>query len=206
MAVPPPLSLAWGAQNLRQPSKGMEMDTLTTRAASAATLPTPASWASRVGKAVLVAWLASLPLTLTTPANAAMDQISGVAFLDGTANQCDAAPADFEDFTLVMTGDLEGCLYTKIETARSTPSGVYLETGEEVFVGTLDGGREGTFTTTYKFEAKFNPDGSEVHGRCQHPIVDGSGTGGFEGAKGRLNFKDVVETGEYVYRGHIEVG
>ena len=180
------------------------MDTPKVRAASAATLAKPASWASRAGKAVLVAWLASLPLTLTTPANAAVDQLSGVGVLDGTANQCDAAPAGFEDFTLVMTGNLVGCLYTKIETARSTPSGVYLETGQEVFVGTLNGGDEGTFTTTYKFEAKFNPDGSEVHGRCQHPIVDSSG--GFEGATGRLDFKDVVETGEYLYRGHIEVG
>ncbi len=69
----------------------------------------------------------------------------------------------------------------------------------------LNGGPVGTFTTTYKFEAKFAPDGSEIHGRCQHPIVDGSGTGGFEGASGRLNFKDIVETGEYLYKGHIDV-
>lgn len=174
------------------------MDTLTTRATSS----------RRVIKAALVASLASLPLTLTTPAHAAMEQISGVGVLAG-ANQCGAAPAafgDFTDFTLVMTGNLEGCLYTNIETARSTPSGVYLETGEEIFVGSLNGGPEGTFTTTYKFEAKFAPDGSEIHGRCQHPIVGGSGTGGFEGASGRLNFKDIVETGEYVYKGHIDVG
>jgi hypothetical protein len=134
-----------------------------------------------------------------------MDQISGVGLLD-TANQCnDAVASDFTDFTLVMTGDLDGCLYTNIETARTTPSGMYLETGEEIFVGSLNGGPLGTFTTTYKFEAKFAPDGSEIHGRCQHPIVDGSGTGGFEGASGRLNFKDIVETGEYVYKGHIDV-
>jgi len=111
------------------------------------------------------------------------------------------------DFTLVMTGDLEGCLYTNIETAKTTPSGVYLETGEEIFVGSLNGvGVAGTFTTTYKFEAKFAPDGSEIHGRCQHPIVDGSGTGGFEGASGRLNFKDIVETGEFLYKGQVDVG
>jgi hypothetical protein len=51
--------------------------------------------------------------------------------------------------------------------------------GEEIFVGTLDG-EDGTFTTTYKFESKWDPDvstGSEVHGRCQHKIVEGSGTG-----------------------------
>ena len=38
----------------------------------------------------------------------------------------------------------------------------------------------GTFTTTYKFESKWDPDavsGVELHGRCQHPIAKGSGTG-----------------------------
>jgi hypothetical protein len=83
---------------------------------------------------------------------------------------------------------------------------VYLETGQEIFVGSLDEGPVGTFTTTYKFESKIAPDGSEIHGRCQHPIVDGGGTGGFEGASGQLNFKDDVETGEFLYKGHIDVG
>ena len=32
----------------------------------------------------------------------------------------------------------------------------------------------------------------EVFGRCQHPIVDGSGTGVFDGVSGRLDFKDVI--------------
>lgn len=183
------------------------MDTLTTTTASTTTVREPAIWAARAIRAALVASLASVPLTLTTPANAVMDQISGVGVLD-TADQCnDAVGSDFMDFTLVMTGDLEGCLYTNIETAKTTPSGVYLETGEEIFVGSLNGvGVAGTFTTTYKFEAKFAPDGSEIHGRCQHPIVDGSGTGGFEGASGRLNFKDIVETGEFLYKGQVDVG
>ena len=181
------------------------MDTPTTTIASTATVREPGSWAKRVGKAALVLSLASLPLTLTTPAQAAMEHISGVGVLP-VANQCNDAPTGFDQFILVMTGSLEGCLYTDIVTARSTPSGAYLETGQEIFVGSLNGGPEGTFTTTYKFEAKFAPDGSEIHGRCQHPIVDGSGTGGFEGASGRLNFKDIVATGEAVYKGHIDLG
>jgi hypothetical protein len=184
----------------------MDMDTLTTTTSSTTTVPHLARWAARASTSALVASLACVPLTLTTPANAAMDQISGVGVLD-TTNRCnDAVGNDFMDFTMVMTGDLEGCWYTNIETARTTPSGMYLETGAEIFVGSLNGGPVGTFTTTYRFEAKFAPDGSEIHGRCQHPIVDGSGTGGFEGASGRLNFKDIVETGEYRYKGHIDVG
>ena len=44
-----------------------------------------------------------------------------------------------------MTGSLDGCWYTNVETAKDNgaPSGVYLETGREVFVGSLNGGPEG---------------------------------------------------------------
>lgn len=183
----------------------MDMD-MTTATATTTRVREPANWAARAIKATLVASLVTAPLTLATPATAAVDRISGVGVLDTTSQCNDAVGSDFLDFTMVMTGDLEGCWYTNIETVKTTPSGVYLETGQEIFVGSLNGGPVGTFTTTYKFEAKFAPDGSEIRGRCQHPIVDGSGTGGFEGASGRVDFKDIVETGEYVYRGHIDLG
>lgn len=144
--------------------------------------------------------------SLQAPANAATDQISGVGVLDA-AGECGPPPSgyeDFDDFTMVLTGDLDGCWYSRIETTKTTPSGVYLESGEEVFVGSLNGGPEGTFATTYKFESKWDTDGSEIHGRCQHPIVAGSGTGAFEGATGRVDFKDEVTTGQYFYRGHVK--
>jgi len=151
-----------------------------------------------------------LLVALSAPASAATNQISGVAVFD-TEGVCLPAPAGYEDFTQVMTGSLAGCWYTNIETQKDNgaPSGVYIESGKEIFVGTLNGGPKGTFTTTYQFESKWDPDvstGSEVHGRCQHPIVAGSGTGGFEGATGRVDFKDQVTTGEFFYRGHIELG
>ncbi len=107
-----------------------------------------------------------------------------------------------------MRGSLDGCLYTHVETARTTPSGAYVETGEELFVGRLDGGPAGTFTTTYKFHAKLDDEGAEVRGFCQHPIVSGSGTGGFANATGRVQFKDIIIIGEpfsAVYRGHIKL-
>jgi hypothetical protein len=145
-------------------------------------------------------------------ASSATTQISGVGVFD--AGACPAPPAGYEDFIsypgIAMTGSLEGCWYTKVVTSRDngTPSGVYQERGEEVFVGSFDGGSQGTFTTTYNFSSKWEPDvtnGSEVRGRCQHPIVAGSGTGGFEGATGRLDFKDDVATGDYFWRGHISL-
>jgi hypothetical protein len=152
--------------------------------------------------------IVGLITALSAPAAAATTRISGVGTFD-SAGVCPGPPAgygDFTDFTIVMTGSLEGCWYTKVLTSKETPSGVYLETGEEVFVGRLDGGPQGTFTTTYRFESKFAPDGSEIHGRCQHPLAAGSGTGGFAGATGRVDFKDDVVTGELFYRGHIKLG
>jgi hypothetical protein len=141
-----------------------------------------------------------------------LEQISGVGVFDAVA--CPAPPTGYEDFVsypgIAMRGSLEGCWYTKVVTTRDNgaPSGVYQERGEEVFVGSFDGGPEGTITTTYNFSSQWEPDvtnGSEVRGRCQHPIVAGSGTGGFEGATGRLDFKDDVATGDYFWRGHISL-
>lgn len=152
-----------------------------------------------------------LPMSLVAPANAAgTTQISGVGVYE-TAGECGPPPEEFADYPgLILTGNLEGCLFTdrQTETDHGTPSGIYLETGREMFVGSIDG-EDGTFTTTYKFESKWSPDvstGVEVKGRCQHPIVSGSGTGGFAGATGRLDFKDEVSTGQYFYRGHITLG
>ena len=166
----------------------------------------------KIERLVLFAVLAGLMVVLPAQAGAATDRLSGVGVFD-TTGACPEPPAgyeDFTDFTMVMTGSLEGCWYTKVVTAtdNGSPSGVYQERGEEVFVGSLNGGPEGTFATTYKFTSKWDPDvstGSEVHGRCEHPIVAGSGTGGFEGATGRVDFKDDVVTGEFIYRGHISL-
>jgi hypothetical protein len=129
-------------------------------------------------------------------------QISGVAFFADTGDCDDPEGAD-ADIALIMTGDLEGCLYTFIETAESSPSGTYRETGTETFVAS-DG--VSMFETTYRFEAKYEDvtdPATEIFGRCQHPIVEGSGTGIFEGVSGRLDFKDDVEAGNFLYRGHL---
>ncbi|MEO6654062.1 MAG: hypothetical protein ABIP17_15550 [Ilumatobacteraceae bacterium] len=114
----------------------------------------------------------------------------------------------FSEFTLTMeagNGDLVGCWYTDtLIVVQETTSGVYQERGTETFIGCLtDGVTCGTFSTTYKFTAKFAADGSEIRGRCEHPIVSGSGTGDFEGVTGRVDFKDDVVTGEFNYRGHL---
>jgi hypothetical protein len=112
------------------------------------------------------------------------------------------APADTGDYpVLVLEGSLVGCWYTYVETAKSTPSGSYQETGTELFVGCLNGTTCGTFTTTYTFTGKFAASGEEIHGRCQHPVT--GTTGGFAGMSGVIQFKDDVDTGIFYYRGNI---
>jgi hypothetical protein len=141
------------------------------------------------------------------PENAGATQISGVGFF------AEVADCDFDsqgaDFALLLTGDLEGCLYVFVESSDCSPSGTYREEGRELFVGMYKG-ESGTFSTNYKFEAKYEGCseegfflGAEIFGRCQHPIKSGSGTGVFDGVKGRLDFKDDIETGELPYRGHL---
>jgi hypothetical protein len=135
-------------------------------------------------------------------------QISGIAFFDegGTCDDPDPE-GEVPNFALIMTGDLEGCLYTFVDSAKSSPSGTYRETGTERFVATEeDGTVVGTFETTYRFEAKYEDvtdPATEIFGRCQHPIVEGSGTGIFEGVSGQLFFKDDVEARNFLYRGHL---
>src|SRR5215210_1706541 len=148
-----------------------------------------------------------LALILAAPAALAggATQISGVGVFDDPPPQavCND-PLDPEDpvpnYALVMTGDLEGCLYTFVETAVSSPNGTYRETGTELFVAS-DG--SGTFETTYRFEAKYDLAGGEIFGRCQHPIVEGSGTGIYEGVSGRIDMKDDIVEVNFPYRGHL---
>jgi hypothetical protein len=133
-------------------------------------------------------------------------QISGDASFDKVPPEAPVcAPVPGYEYALVMNGAFKGCLYTHVKTAVSSPSGTYRETGTERFVGSYLN-RPGTFKTTYRFEAKYEDVANlsgEIFGRCQHPIVEGSGTGVFEGVSGILLFKDEVETGTFFYRGHL---
>jgi hypothetical protein len=114
--------------------------------------------------------------------------------------------------TNAMAGSLVGCWYTDTFNVISiTPSGVIHATGSEHFVGCLDISRQGdctrpdptgTLALTYTFEFKQDPvTQHEIWGHCEHQIV--SGTGGFAGATGRIDFRDNVLNGTSAYRGHI---
>ncbi|MCP9236223.1 hypothetical protein [Lewinella sp. JB7] len=142
-----------------------------------------------------------------TYANAGATQIDGIGFFADIAD-CDYT-AEGADYSIQLTGDLEGCLYVFVSDYACSPSGTYREEGREYFVGTYLGDA-GTFWTDYKFEGKYegcSPDGfflgAEIFGRCQHPIARGSGTGIFTDVRGRLDFKDDVEAGNFPFRGHL---
>ena len=135
-------------------------------------------------------------------------QVSGIGYL-AVAGECEPL-LEGAAYVINMTGDLTGCHYVFIEDYECSPSGTYRETGWEYFVGTYKG-EAGTFRTTYRFESKYEgcaadgaPLGAEILGRCQHPIVKGSGDGVFEGVTGRLDFKDDIEAGNFPYRGHLK--
>ena len=149
--------------------------------------------------------LISVALTVSSPVVAeGATRIAGVAFF-ATASECSDEEGFGSDFALKMTGDLEGCHYVFIADWTCSPSGTYRETGTEIFVGVYNG-QVGTFETTYLFTAKLEscPDlATEIWGRCQHPIVRGTGIDGFEGVTGRFDIKDDIDAGNFPYKGHL---
>lgn len=130
-------------------------------------------------------------------------QISGISYWPNEGECTDPQGAG-ADYAVTMTGDLTGCHYTFVEVAVCSPSGAYNETGHEIFVGEYHG-EFGTFETTYRFTAKYNncDDFVEQVGRCQHPIIEGSGTGVFYGVTGRLDLRDDIAAGNFPYIGHL---
>lgn len=156
----------------------------------------------------LTAAAAALVLaTVTMPASAGTMQVSGIGAFNMTCQPpAGSPPADLGDYPPVdLIGSLDGCWYTYVSASKFNPSGTYIEQGTEIFVGCLNGTACGTFETTYTFTAKYVDDSftEEIHGRCHHPIV--GGTGDFAGVKGVINFKDDVVNLKYDYRGHISL-
>jgi len=153
-----------------------------------------------------LAIVAFISVASTAPSPALAEGATQISGVGSYAESCDPESVEGADYAILMTGDLQGCLYTSIETAQNSPSGTYRETGTELFVGSTSEGA-GTFETTYRFEAKYEDPtdpATEIFGRCQHPIVVGSGTGVFEGVSGILLFKDDIEAGNFPYRGHLQ--
>ena len=142
-----------------------------------------------------------------TPASAGTTHVSGIGVFN---SECQAPvgspPADPGDYTPIdLSGSLTGCWYTYISASQFNPSGTYSEHGTETFVGCLNGLACGTFETVYTFTGKYVDDTfmEEIHGRCEHRIV--GGTGDFAAAKGVILFKDDVVNLKFDYRGQISL-
>ena len=156
--------------------------------------------------ALVVGALISVVFTVTSPALAGgATQISGIGLFD-VLGDCNDPEGAGSDFAIKMTGDLEGCKYVFVETFECMPSGTYIETGTEIYVGSGYEGDYGTFSMTFRFTAKYEDCPNlvgPIFGRCQHPIIAGSGTHDYEGVTGRLDFKEDIEAGNSPYRGHL---
>ena len=131
-------------------------------------------------------------------------QITAVNYLD-PGDQCGEeiynSAGEEPALRTLMEGDLEGCLYVFPETYSCSANGVYVEDGMEIYVGSGRAGDDGTFETTYRFVANFDSEEecntftNQIRGRCQHPIVAGSGTGDYRGVTGKFQMTDNVEEG-----------
>jgi hypothetical protein len=103
------------------------------------------------------------------------------------------------DYAILMTGDLEGCLSTFVESFKCKQLAdydLYLEKGREVFIGTLHG-KQGSFTTDYTFDAAYAKgycksfdSTQEVGGGCIHTIRRGRGA--FKNVEGVIKIIDVI--------------
>ena len=161
-------------------------------------------------KLVRVVVLVLALVALTLPAHAAgagTTQVSGIGvFNDECQPPAGSPPSDLGDYPPIdLSGSLDGCLYTYVSSSQFNPSGTYIEKGTEIFVGCLNGTTCGTFETTYTFTAKYVDDtfAQEIHGRCQHSIV--GGTGDFAEAKGVILLKDDVVNLKFDYKGQISL-
>ena len=95
-----------------------------------------------------------LVTALSAPVSAAGTiQISGSGYYDDAAGtECGVPPAGFDSYAgLVLSGDLEGCLYTDVLGSKfhEAPSGIYIETGRELIVASLNGAPVATFATPW---------------------------------------------------------
>jgi hypothetical protein len=163
----------------------------------------------RIKLTLLVGFAAAVAVVaVQAAAGAGATVVRGDQLLAGASNCPNADP-----FTYRMAGDLVGCWYTDSgEVRNATPSGAVMVSGTEHFVGCLNtngnqtcdqGEPYGTFNTTYTFTSKYAATGKEIHGRCHHPIV--GGTGGFAGASGELSFTDIPSEGRFPYHGPIRL-
>jgi hypothetical protein len=151
--------------------------------------------ASRLSTAAAVA-----SLTLLTPAGAAYasgtTQVSGLMVWDG-GGSCTQDPSG--NGAYVVAGGLVGCWYLSTIVLEQQQNSSYRYSGTELFVGCL-GEKCGRLHTTFTFTAQYAADGTELHGRCHHPIT--SGEGGLAGASGVINMHDNPD-GSVDYAGHV---
>jgi hypothetical protein len=157
---------------------------------------------TNVIRAVVALAIITGPVSVALPAGAAGQAVvvSGV-LSPPNGTECPLEAGDLG--ALVATGSLEGCWYlvTQVVDHANDNGGGFRAHGTERFAGCL-GERCGNFFTTFTFTAKFAADGTEIHGRCHHPVV--AGDGGFAGITGNIEMHD-EPNGCVLYNGELRL-
>jgi hypothetical protein len=162
--------------------------------------------------AIVPAVVAAMAVSLAAPAGAGIEHVSGVQSVPNTCS----GPVPGEAGN-AMAGSLVGCWITDTFVWRhgypNEQTGALRATGTEHFVGCLDvdgdgscggGNPSGTLGFTFNYQGKWDYDHNVlIWGRCEHPIVSGSGA--FTGATGRIHFVDDPASGTASYAGHVRL-
>jgi hypothetical protein len=161
--------------------------------------------ARTLGTALAAAALLAIGLTASaTAAGSGAVVVQGIQEHIGTCGNEAYGPDGYK-----MDGDLEGCWWiTGFDNKSAFGKHNLIATGTEHFEGWLFG-QWGTFETTYTYTAKFDgawdEGAAEIHGRCHHPVTQGTGV--FAGVHGEISFHDDLSGADpqYPYWGPLQL-
>src|SRR4051794_326382 len=113
-----------------------------------------------VGVAAVPVLSTAVPVAASTTAAASTVRVAGTAVVDTSFLPAPKMGYDEPFPPLRLSGSLDGCWYTHIDKSwdLGPPTGLYFEVGREIFVGSINHGQPGSFSTVYAFESRWDPD------------------------------------------------
>lgn len=110
------------------------------------------------------------------------------------------------DYTFGLQGDITGCVYGwLISEEYNEETGEYQSRDHEIWDVSV-AGMSGSWESNESFYAGYDPaTGDQLWGGCEHPIIEGSGTGDFANVDGEVIFVDDVAAGTAYYHGVVKI-
>ncbi len=155
--------------------------------------------------ATLVSLVFAMTLGAATPVSAGDGEME--IEVSGSLDWSAPCTAMKTDYAFGLTGDITGCVYGNILSEEyNEETGEYQSRDHEYWHVSV-AGLSGTWESNESFYALFDPDtGAQISGGCEHPIIEGSGTGDFESVDGEIRFVDDVVNGTADYFGVVKIG